>query len=99
MNANRIAWIAWPAFLAACVLELLVFAVVDPLELQWSGHALGWSRQSVYTFAFFAFWAVTMGACALSTLLRMAPEEVNRCPFDPLQRPAGCPGESRPTPR
>lgn len=76
--AHRTMWIAWPAFLAACALELLVFAVVDPHELQWSGHALGWSRQAVYTFAFFAFWLVAMGACALTTLLRLAPADVNR---------------------
>jgi hypothetical protein len=78
---NRFIWSAWPAFLAACVLELLVFAVVDPLELQWSGHALGWSRQTVYTVAFFAFWLVTLGACVLTTLLRQTPAEVNRATF------------------
>ena len=90
----RLLWIAWPAFIAACALELLVFAFVDPLELQWSGHALGWSRQAVYTGAFFVFWLVSLGACALTTLLRLAPAEVNECPFDPGQRPTGCPGQS-----
>ncbi|MBE7367745.1 hypothetical protein [Ramlibacter pallidus] len=95
--ANRLMWIVWPAFLAACALELLVFAVVDPLELQWSGHALGWTRQAVYAFGFFTFWLVTLAACGLTTLLRMSPAEVNRCPFDPAQRPSGCPGnESAP---
>ena len=64
-------WIAWPAFLAACVLELLVFAVVDPLDLHWSGQSLGWSRQGVYTVGFLVFWLAGMGACALSTLLRV----------------------------
>jgi hypothetical protein len=93
--ATRMMWIAWPAFLAACVLELLVFAFVDPLDLQWaSGQALGWSRQTVYTVAFFAFWLVSMGACALTTLLRIAPAEVNECPLDRDQRPAACPRES-----
>jgi hypothetical protein len=92
--STRVVWIAWPAFIAACALELLVFAVVDPLELQWSGHALGWSRQTVYTAAFFAFWTVSMGACALTTLLRVSPEELNRCPFPRDQRPPACPGES-----
>lgn len=92
--ANRLMWIAWPAFLAACALELLVFAFVDPQELQWSGHALGWSRQAVYTLGFFAFWLVAMGACALTTLLRMAPEQLNACPFPTDQRPDGCPGDS-----
>ena len=91
---NRVLGIVWPAFMAACVLELLVFALVDPAELQWSGHTLGWSRQAVYTGSFFVFWAVSMGACGLSTLLRLEPAEVNACPFDPDQRPTGCPGQS-----
>ena len=93
MVTNRVLWIIWPAFLAACMLELLVFAFVDPTELQWSGRDLGWSRQAVYTGSFFVFWAVTMVACALTTLLRLAPAEVNECPFDPGQRPTGCPGQ------
>jgi len=92
--ATRVIWIAWPAFMAACLLELMVFAVVDPVELQWAGHNLGGSRQAVYTFAFFAFWAVCMAACALTTLLRMEPAELNRCPYPRDQRPAACPGES-----
>jgi len=29
----------------------------------------------------------------LTTLLRLAPAEVNECPFDPGQRPTGCPGQ------
>ena len=74
---KRMLLIAWPAFLAACLLELLVFAVVDPLELQWSGHDLGWSRQAAYTVGFFVFWAVSMAACALTTFLRLAPAELN----------------------
>ena len=48
------------------------------MELQWSGHALGWSRQAVYTAAFFVFWAVSAGACMLTALLRLAPAETNR---------------------
>ena len=91
--AQRLMWIGWPAFLAASVLELLVFAFVDPHELQWAGHALGWSRQAVYTLSFFAFWSVCMGACAMTTLLRRTPAELNACPYEPSQRPAGCPGE------
>lgn len=90
---NRLLWILWPAFLAACILELVVFAFVDPQELQWFGRDLGWSRQAVYTGSFFVFWAVNMGACALTTLLRLAPAEINACPFDPSQRPSGCPGQ------
>lgn len=89
----RLMWIVWPAFLAACVLELLVFAFVDPFDLQWAGRDLGISRQATYTIAFFAFWIVTMVACALTTVLRMTPAEVNACPYPAGERPPGCPGE------
>lgn len=30
MRTQKLMWIVWPAFLAACVLELVVFAFVDP---------------------------------------------------------------------
>jgi hypothetical protein len=93
MLERKVLWIAWPAFLAACLLQAVVFAFVDPLELQWFDEALAWSRQAVYAAAFFAFWAIAIGACALTALLRMAPDEVNRCPFDRSRRPAGCPGQ------
>lgn len=77
MAAKRLMWIAWPAFLAACALELAVFAVADPMELQWAGQALGWSRQGAYTAAFFVFWLISAAACALTTVLCMSAAEVN----------------------
>lgn len=61
--------VIWPAFMAACILEALVFAVVDPLELTWGHGPLGWSRQAVYTVAFFAFWGVVGLAACLAVLL------------------------------
>jgi hypothetical protein len=71
-------WIVWPAFLTACVLELLVFAFVDPAELHWHGQPSGWSRQSVYTAAFFVFWAVSAIASASTALLTAAPVQGSR---------------------
>ena len=61
--------VAWPAFLAACVLELAVFAMVDPQDLRWGGQPLGLSRTGVYSAAFFVFWAVSSVGCALTALL------------------------------
>lgn len=78
MNGRRMMWIAWPAFLAACLLELAVFAVVDPLELQWAGHGLGWTRQGAYTAGFFVFWLIAAGACALTALLCQPADGVQR---------------------
>ena len=52
-TAQQIMAIAWPAFLSACALQGVVFALVDPLELVWFGRPLAWSRQAVYTAGFF----------------------------------------------
>lgn len=91
MLQQRLMWIAWPAFLVAGVLEVLVFAMVDPQDLQWFGQPLDWSRQAVYTVAFFVFWGITMVSSTLTTLLAMSPFEVNRCPLPATDRPDGCP--------
>lgn len=90
MKAQRWMWIAWPAFLVAAVLEMLVFAMVDPGDLHWFGQPLEWSRQAVYTIAFFVFWGVTMMSSALTTLLSTSPFEVNRCPVPVGERPSDC---------
>ena len=60
MTTQRWIWIAWPAFLLACLLEMLVFALVDPQDLHWFGQPIELSRQAVYTLAFFVFWALSM---------------------------------------
>lgn len=91
MFAQRLMWIAWPAFLVAGVIEMLVFAVVDPQDLHWFGHPLAMSREGIYTLAFFAFWILAMASSALTTLLSMSPWEVNRCPLPADGRPDGCP--------
>ncbi len=91
MLAQRLMWIAWPAFLVAAVLEMLVFAMVDPEQLHWvTGADLGLSRQAVYTVSFFVFWAAAMVSSGLTTLLAMSPFEVNRCPVPPSERPSAC---------
>lgn len=69
MLKHKLMWVAWPAFLAACALELLVFALIDPQDMHWSGQALTLSRQGVYTGAFFVFWAICMVSSGLTALL------------------------------
>jgi len=78
MLAQRWMWIAWPAFLAAGLLEMLVFAFVDPQDLNWFGQGLDLSRQAIYTLAFFAFWVLAMLSSAFTALLGMSSAEVNR---------------------
>lgn len=78
MLAQRWMRIAWPAFLVAGLLEMLVFAFVDPQDLNWFGQDLDLSRQAIYTLAFFAFWVLAMLSSALTTLLGLPSAEVNR---------------------
>jgi hypothetical protein len=79
MIKHRALRILWPAFMAAGVLEMLVFAVVDPNDLHWfGGPALGWSAQAVYTVTFLIFWVAVATAGAVSALLWLEPDEVNR---------------------
>jgi hypothetical protein len=66
-------WVAWPAFLMAGVLEMLIFAVVDPQDMHWFGQPFEISRQGIYTLAFFAFWLVTALSSMLTTYLTTAP--------------------------
>lgn len=90
MKAQRWMWIAWPAFLVAAVLEMIVFALVDPSDLHWFGNPVGLSRQAIYTLAFFVFWGGAMASSALTTLLSMSPFEVNRCTVPASERPQDC---------
>ena len=91
MKMQKLMWIAWPAFLVAGLLEILVFAMVDPRDLHWFGQPVEISRQGVYTLAFFVFWGVAMLSSGLTTMLSMSPFEVNQCPLPGAQRPEGCP--------
>nr|WP_316638872.1 hypothetical protein [uncultured Roseateles sp.] len=66
--------IVWPAFLMAGVLEMLVFACVDPADLHWFGGAsMELSHQAIYSLAFFVFWIVISVAGALTALLMTTP--------------------------
>ncbi|MCU0869119.1 MAG: hypothetical protein MUF30_05850 [Burkholderiales bacterium] len=66
----RVMCIVWPAFLMAGVLEILVFAMVDPGELHGvHGAPSSGSPIAVYSAAFLAFWAVVTCAAALAVWL------------------------------
>jgi hypothetical protein len=72
-------WMAvvWPAFLAAGLLEIAVFAFIDPHDMHWQDAPLPLSRQGIYTLAFFVFWGVTLASSALTALLDMSADELN----------------------
>ena len=76
--ARRWASIVWPAFLVAAVLEMAVFAWVDPLSLHTpAGASLPLSATAIYSIAFLVFWACTAVACALTVLLERSTDDLN----------------------
>jgi hypothetical protein len=76
--AQRMMWVVWPAFVVACLLEILVFACVDPSEVRGWGSAWVLPPQGVYTVAFFAFWVLAMLSSSLTLWLSAAPVVSNR---------------------
>lgn len=70
--------VIWPAFLGAAGLEAVVFAMVDPLQPHLpAGIATELSPVAVYSIAFFVFWAIVAGACALTLMLERSAAAVN----------------------
>ena len=77
MKARALA-ILWPAFLMAGMLEMLVFAVVDPHEMRWFGGALiAWTPVAIYSITFLLFWGAVATASALTALLSLSADEIN----------------------
>jgi hypothetical protein len=70
--------ILWPAFLIAGVLEMLVFAVVDPHDLRWFGGPLiGWTAVAIYSVTFLMFWGAIATAGAVTALLSLTAAQIN----------------------
>jgi hypothetical protein len=75
---ERVMAVLWPSFLMAGVLEMLVFAFVDPAQLHlFGGRPIEWPPGAVYTVSFFVFWAVIAAASALTELLEAGADEIN----------------------
>ena len=88
---QRIMWVLWPAFLVAAVTEMLFFAFIDPGEIMLFGNPVELSATATYSLFFFFFWVMGSCASALTCFLQRSPFELNRCPLEPSDRPAGCP--------
>lgn len=71
---HRLMSALWAGFLTAAVLEMVVFAWIDPGDLRWfGGDTLDLEPRAVYTLAFFLFWAISAAGAALALLLCSQP--------------------------
>jgi hypothetical protein len=81
-NVRRWVLIVWPAFVTACLLEALVFSMIDPGELHWPGFLAQPSRQGIYTVAFFSFWLISMVCSGLAWWLARPDHSTNSMDMD-----------------
>ena len=66
--------VAWPSFLVAGLLEMLVFSAAHPADLRGFGGTLAeMSATGVYTLAFFGFWLVAAMGSGLTLMLSQPP--------------------------
>ncbi len=91
MKNIRFVWILWPSFIVAAFANGVFFTLFDPQELMVLGEPVMLTRIAVYSIGFFAFWAVTAAASALTCFIQRSAAQVNQCPLEPGERPAGCP--------
>jgi len=75
---RQIVGVLWPSFLVACAMEMLVFALVDPVSVYCGADALHLSRQGAYTTAFFVFWLMAAASSACTVLLAAPPDAERR---------------------
>lgn len=77
MLRERLMWIAWPAFMVAGALEMMVFAVLDPLSLSLFGQTVDWPREAIYSITFFIFWAMLMLSSGITLMLARPARDLN----------------------
>lgn len=70
--------VMWPSFLAAGLLEMVVFGLVSPEDLRFGDAELGLGSMGTYTVAFFLFWAIAGLSSYLTTTLSRTCEDLNR---------------------
>lgn len=69
-QAQAIAAVLWPSFLAASVATMLFFAFVDPVEMREAmSVAPEFSRMTGYALGFFFFWLIALISSATSVFL------------------------------
>jgi len=74
---HRALQILWPAFLVAGVIEMLLFASIEPGEVRWFGFLLGWEPVTIHSIVFLLLWLLVSGASAMTVLLQQTAEELD----------------------
>lgn len=77
MRKNLFMLVLWPGFLGAIMLEMMVFALVDPLDLHVPVLGSSSTPLVLYTAAFFVFWIGTTIASILTSMLAEKASDID----------------------
>ncbi|CAB3637972.1 hypothetical protein [Achromobacter pestifer] len=74
MGLRSLMWILWPSFLAAAMGSVLIFALIDPLDVAIFGH-VPTGRTGFYTVSFFVLWVMASLSSTLTAYLMPKADE------------------------
>ena len=69
---ERAIQILWPSFIVAGVMDVLLFALYDPMQVIYQGAALFDSRLAAYSASFFIFWLFGASSSILTCFFQCA---------------------------
>ena len=75
---QRAIQILWPSFLVAGAMDILMFALFDPMELMYQGSALFDSRLAAYSSVFFIFWLFGASSSVLTCYFQCTSPQSKR---------------------
>ena len=75
--SRHLLWILWPAFLAAGMGLMLIFAMFDPSELVLFGNVVALDRPTTYTIGFFLLWLLAALSSGLTLWLSRSGHGIN----------------------
>lgn len=89
---KKLIWILWPSFVVAGIASGLLFAFVDPLQIDYQGAILVEDRMIAYSLGFFLLWFLAAGSSAFTCFLQRRPADINHlCSLENQARAQGCP--------
>lgn len=69
---ERTIQILWPSFIVAGIMDILMFAFFDPMEIMYQGAVLFDSRLAAYSSVFFIFWLFGAASSILTCYFQCA---------------------------
>lgn len=75
---ERTIQILWPSFIVAGIMDVLMFALFDPMEIMYQGAPLFDTRLAAYSSMFFIFWVFGASSSILTCYFQCSVSQSKR---------------------